>query len=50
MAIAGILKHKGFDVTTVTAGMTIAEVAQVLGASASARCWSSTAPTSSSAS
>jgi CBS domain-containing protein len=30
MTIAGILKHKGFNVTTVTPGMTIAEVAQVL--------------------
>ena len=31
MVIAGILKHKGSAVTSVTAGMTIAEVAQVLG-------------------
>src|SRR3954451_25423733 len=30
MTIAGILNHKGFNVTTVTPGMTIAEVAQVL--------------------
>src|SRR4051794_38441862 len=30
MTIAGILKHKGFNVSTVTPGMTIAEVAQVL--------------------
>src|SRR3954447_18725299 len=30
MTIAGILKHKGHNVTSVTPGMTIAEVAQVL--------------------